>query len=142
MGDGRRDPSRTLALMDDSDAPVAARAPFTAPVHGPQGDVPTPTPAAVAPTGGAMPTPPSLVTAPSPVTAPFRPEVVAADFEGVEVALERLDAGTYWSCEVTGAELPDELLAANPVARRLPGDRPPAERPAFLPPAPRDLPGS
>jgi hypothetical protein len=45
---------------------------------------------------------------------------IEADLSGVEVALDRLDAGTYWTCEVTGQTLPDALLAADPVARRLP----------------------
>ena len=45
---------------------------------------------------------------------------IEADLSGVEVALDRLDAGTYWTCEVTGQPLPDALLAADPVARRLP----------------------
>lgn len=43
---------------------------------------------------------------------------VERDLEGVEVALARLDAGTYWIDEITGAPLADELLAADPVARR------------------------
>lgn len=47
-------------------------------------------------------------------------ERIEADLAGVESALERLDAGTYWSDEVTGAPLPDELLIADPVARRAP----------------------
>jgi RNA polymerase-binding transcription factor DksA len=46
---------------------------------------------------------------------------IAEDLAGVEVALERLDAGTYWTCEVTGQDLPDDVLAADPVARRLLG---------------------
>lgn len=45
---------------------------------------------------------------------------IVADLSGVEVALDRLDAGTYWTCEVTGQPLPDMLLATDPVARRLP----------------------
>ncbi|HEY5663279.1 MAG TPA: hypothetical protein VIS05_04505 [Ilumatobacter sp.] len=45
---------------------------------------------------------------------------IEADLAGVESALERLDAGTYWSDEVTGDPLPDELLIADPVARRAP----------------------
>ncbi len=40
------------------------------------------------------------------------------DLEGVEAALSRLDAGTYWTDEVTGAALPEALLASDPVARR------------------------
>ncbi len=38
----------------------------------------------------------------------------------VEAALARLESGTYWTCEVTGQPLPDELLLADPTARRLP----------------------
>lgn len=44
-------------------------------------------------------------------------ERVLAD---VDTALERLENGTYWTDEVTGAELGDELLAADPLARRNP----------------------
>jgi RNA polymerase-binding transcription factor DksA len=43
---------------------------------------------------------------------------VERDLEGVEAALARLDAGTYWTDEVTGAPLGDDLLATDPVARR------------------------
>jgi RNA polymerase-binding transcription factor DksA len=42
---------------------------------------------------------------------------VAADLDGVELALARLDAGTYWTCEVSGQTLPDELLADDPTVR-------------------------
>lgn len=45
---------------------------------------------------------------------------VAADLADVEVALARLDAGTYWTDEVTGEPLADEFLAEHPVARRAP----------------------
>ena len=45
---------------------------------------------------------------------------IEADLSGVEVALDRLDAGTYWTCEVSGAPLPAELLAEHPAARRIP----------------------
>ena len=45
---------------------------------------------------------------------------VARDLDGVEVALARLDAGTYWTCQATGEPLTDELLAADPTIRRLP----------------------
>jgi RNA polymerase-binding transcription factor DksA len=41
------------------------------------------------------------------------------DLADVEVALARLDAGTYFTDEVTGSPLPHDLLAANPTARRL-----------------------
>jgi hypothetical protein len=43
---------------------------------------------------------------------------IERDLEGVEAALSRLDAGTYWTDEITGAPLADELLATDPVARR------------------------
>jgi len=45
-------------------------------------------------------------------------DAIERDLADVEAALARLDAGTYWTDEVTGAELPSELLAANPTARR------------------------
>jgi RNA polymerase-binding transcription factor DksA len=44
---------------------------------------------------------------------------IERDLADVEVALARLDAGTYWTDEVTGTELPHDLLAVNPTARRL-----------------------
>ena len=50
--------------------------------------------------------------------APVDLDRVERDLEGVEAAMARLDAGTYWSDEVTGAPLSDELLATDPVARR------------------------
>ena len=37
----------------------------------------------------------------------------------VETALARLEAGTYWTCETTGQELPSDLLAAQPTARSI-----------------------
>lgn len=49
---------------------------------------------------------------------PFRADEIEADLAAVEVALARLDAGTYWTDEVTGQPLPEELLQANPAARR------------------------
>ena len=70
-----------------------------------------------------MPPPPGAARATQPDLAR-----IAADLAGVEVALERLDAGTYWTCEVTGQALPEELLAQDPVARRLPA--PSASEPA------------
>ncbi|HSL57711.1 MAG TPA: hypothetical protein VK866_07710 [Acidimicrobiales bacterium] len=45
---------------------------------------------------------------------------VAADLDRVEAALARLDDGSYGTCVVTGEPLPDELLAADPTADRLP----------------------
>lgn len=44
---------------------------------------------------------------------------IGQDLADVEVALDRLDAGTYWVDEVTGGELPGDLLDEHPTARRL-----------------------
>jgi len=46
---------------------------------------------------------------------------IETDLADVEVALSRLELGTYWTCEITGRELDDDLLAVRPTARRLPG---------------------
>ena len=40
------------------------------------------------------------------------------DLADAETALARLDAGTYFSDEVTGQPLAEDLLASNPLARR------------------------
>ena len=45
-------------------------------------------------------------------------DAVEAELAAVEASLERLDAGTYGICEVTGAELPDAVLELDPTARR------------------------
>lgn len=45
---------------------------------------------------------------------------IEADLEAVETALQRLDAGTYWTDEITGETLPDDVLRADPLTRRLP----------------------
>ena len=60
-----------------------------------------------------------------PTIAETKPTAVPLDLDGierdladVEVALERLDAGTYWTDEVSGTELSADLLATAPTARR------------------------
>ncbi len=45
---------------------------------------------------------------------------IAADLDGVEAALQRLDSGTYWTDEVTGQPIADSVLDTDPVARRNP----------------------
>ena len=45
---------------------------------------------------------------------------IERDLADVEIALSRLDAGTYWTCEETGQTLSDELMESNPTARRAP----------------------
>lgn len=47
-------------------------------------------------------------------------DAIEKDLADVETALNRLDAGTYWTDEVTGQPLPDLLLEASPLARRNP----------------------
>jgi len=45
---------------------------------------------------------------------------IAADLADVEVALARLDAGTYFTDEVTGEPLPADVLERQPTARHVP----------------------
>ena len=52
------------------------------------------------------------------ITAPLDLDGIERDLADVEVALARLDAGTYWTDEVTGEPIPTEVLAADPLARR------------------------
>jgi len=43
---------------------------------------------------------------------------IERDLADVEEALARLDTGTYWTDEVTGEPIPNEVLERNPLARR------------------------
>ena len=45
-------------------------------------------------------------------------EAIERDLADVETALTRLEAGSYWTDEITGEPIPDEVLARNPLARR------------------------
>ena len=45
-------------------------------------------------------------------------DAIEQELAGVEVALARLDTGTYWTDEVTGEPLPEALLVQHPTARR------------------------
>lgn len=45
-------------------------------------------------------------------------EAIERDLIAVEAALTALDDGSYWVDEVTGDPIPDDVLAADPVARR------------------------
>jgi RNA polymerase-binding transcription factor DksA len=45
-------------------------------------------------------------------------DAVEADLADVELALVRLETGTYETCEVCSAELGDDVLAVTPAARR------------------------
>jgi RNA polymerase-binding transcription factor DksA len=46
-------------------------------------------------------------------------ERIERDLADVEVALVRLDAGTYWTCEESGQPIPADLLAEYPTLRRI-----------------------
>ena len=50
---------------------------------------------------------------------------IERDLADVETALARLEAGTYWTDEVTGAPIPDAVLESNPLARRAATDTQP-----------------
>ncbi len=45
-------------------------------------------------------------------------EAIERDLNDVDLAMDRLEKGTYFSDEVTGAPLRPEFLAANPLTRR------------------------
>ena len=48
-------------------------------------------------------------------------ERIAGDLADIERALDRLDDGSYWTDEVTGEPIPDDLHAHDPAARRVAG---------------------
>ena len=45
-------------------------------------------------------------------------DAIERDLNDVDVAMDRLEKGTYFSDEITGAPLQTDFLAANPLARR------------------------
>jgi len=55
-----------------------------------------------------------------PASTPIDLDSLERDLADVETALARLDTGTYWTDEVTGAPIADAVLEANPLARRNP----------------------
>ena len=77
---------------------------------------------------------------PAPVAAPGPDlsvlEAVAVELDEVEAALARLDDGTYGVCTACGASLPDDVLAADPLARHCPAHAGPAAAPSAPPAAP------
>jgi hypothetical protein len=77
--------------------------------------IPDEQPAVVTPsTDGPMPP----VGEPPSVTTPVDLDAVEHDLTAVEVALNRLADGTYWTDEVTGQPIPEHVLVNNPLARR------------------------
>jgi RNA polymerase-binding transcription factor DksA len=53
-----------------------------------------------------------------PVPLPVDLDAIENDLRNVEVALDRLADGTYWTDEVTGQPIPDDVLVRDPTARR------------------------
>ena len=53
-------------------------------------------------------------------SSPLDLDRIEAELASVETALGRLDAGTYWTDEVTGAEIPADALQNDPLIRRTP----------------------
>ena len=43
---------------------------------------------------------------------------IEGDLAGVDAALARLDAGTYFTCEACGAALTDQQVDESPLSRR------------------------
>lgn len=60
---------------------------------------------------------PSIATAPG-----IDLDAIQRDLEGVQAALERLNEGTYWTDEITGDIIPDEVLDAFPLTRTVAGN--------------------
>ncbi|KGA21383.1 hypothetical protein GM51_2150 [freshwater metagenome] len=54
----------------------------------------------------------------NPHESPLDLDAIEQDLADVDTALARLDADTYWTDEVTGAPLSEDLLAQRPTARR------------------------
>ena len=51
-------------------------------------------------------------------TYDFDREISLSDLNDVDFAMDRLEKGTYFSDEITGAPLQTDFLTANPIARR------------------------
>jgi RNA polymerase-binding transcription factor DksA len=45
-------------------------------------------------------------------------DAIERDLRDVETSLNRLADGTYWTDEVTGEAIPEQVLVRNPMARR------------------------
>ncbi len=58
--------------------------------------------------------PPTDAPDPAP---PLDPATIEAELDDVARALDRLDEGTYGTCEGCGAALADDVLAVSPAAR-------------------------
>jgi RNA polymerase-binding transcription factor DksA len=61
---------------------------------------------------------PTPEAAPAPVAGADL-ERIAGDLADIELALDRLSDGSYWTDEITGETIPDAVLAEDPTARRV-----------------------
>ena len=85
------------------------------------------------------PATPAPESPPAPASEPDL-ERIAGDLADVERALERLSDGSYWTDEITGETITDDVLAEDPTARRVayvPAS-PPSQESADAPGQPRD----
>lgn len=57
-------------------------------------------------------------TSSTPTTEEVDLDAIERDLHAVETALDRLADGTYWTDEITGAPIPEHILADDPTARR------------------------
>lgn len=48
-------------------------------------------------------------------------DAIERDLTDVQTALDRLNEGSYWTDEITGEPLPDEVLATFPLTRTVSG---------------------
>ena len=62
--------------------------------------------------------PAPAASGPPPAAAALDLDAVEHDLTAVEVALNRLADGTYWTDEVTGQPIPEHVLVDNPLSRR------------------------
>ena len=75
-------------------------------------------PSADAPDRRAPDGPAPASTTPRAVAEEVDLDAVERDLSAVEVALNRLADGTYWTDEVTGEPIPEPVLVRNPLTRR------------------------
>ena len=61
---------------------------------------------------------PESLPSTGPVTVAVDLDAIEADLRNVELALNRLADGTYWTDEITGQPIPDDVLVRDPTARR------------------------
>jgi RNA polymerase-binding transcription factor DksA len=61
--------------------------------------------------------PATSAAADAPDSNPIDLDAIERDLTDVQTALERLNDGSYWTDEVTGEPIADDVLVAHPTAR-------------------------